>query len=70
MNREQARQRATELVDQMDLSEMISQLRYDAPAIERLNIPEYKASTELQEPARPPAFPSPSDLARHLIKSS
>ena len=41
MNRELARQKATELVDQMDLSEMISQLRYDAPAIERLNIPEY-----------------------------
>ncbi len=41
MNRELARQKATELVDQMTLEEQVSQLRYDAPAIERLGIPEY-----------------------------
>ena len=41
MDRNTARQKATELVDKMTLEEMISQLRYDAPAIERLNIPEY-----------------------------
>ena len=41
MDRASARQKATELVDKMTVEEMISQLRYDAPAIERLNIPEY-----------------------------
>lgn len=41
MNREEARQRATQLVDQMTVEEMASQLRYDAPAIERLGVPEY-----------------------------
>ena len=41
MNREQARARAEELVSQMTVEEACSQLRYDAPAIDRLNIPEY-----------------------------
>ncbi len=41
MNREKARERARELVDQMTVEEACSQLRYDAPAIPRLNIPEY-----------------------------
>lgn len=41
MNREIARKKATELVDQMTVEEMAAQLRYDAPAIERLGIPEY-----------------------------
>lgn len=41
MNREDARRRATELVDQMTVEEMASQLRFDASAIERLGIPEY-----------------------------
>ena len=41
MNRDLAKQKATELVDQMTLEEMVDQLRYDAPAIERLGIPEY-----------------------------
>lgn len=40
-NRESARKRAEALVDQMTADEMIGQLRYDAPAIERLGIPEY-----------------------------
>ena len=40
-NRERARQRAKELVAQMTLEEKASQLRYDAPAIPRLNVPEY-----------------------------
>ena len=41
MNRVEARQRATELVDRMTVEEMASQLRFDAPAIERLGVPEY-----------------------------
>lgn len=41
MNREEARKKAEELVSQMTLSEMASQLRYDSPAIPRLGIPEY-----------------------------
>ena len=41
MNRDKARERAKELVGQMTVEEACSQLRYDAPAIPRLNIPEY-----------------------------
>ena len=41
MNREQAQKRAAELVEQMTVEEMASQLRFDAPAIERLGIPAY-----------------------------
>ncbi len=41
MNREEARERARELVGKMTLEEKASQLRYDAPAIERLGIPAY-----------------------------
>lgn len=41
MNRVEARRRATELVDRMTVEEMASQLRFDAPAIERLGVPEY-----------------------------
>ena len=41
MNREQARQKATALVSQMTVEEAASQLRYDAPAIDRLGIPAY-----------------------------
>ena len=41
MDRQKALAKATELVDKMTTEEMISQLRYDAPAIERLGIPEY-----------------------------
>lgn len=40
-NREYARQRAKELVAKMTVEEKASQLRYDAPAIPRLNIPAY-----------------------------
>lgn len=39
--RKQARVRAEELVNQMTVEEMVSQLRYDAPPIERLGIPAY-----------------------------
>ena len=38
MNRKEAEERAVHLVDQMTVEEMASQLRYDAPAIERLHI--------------------------------
>ena len=41
MNREAARKKAEELVSQMTVEEMASQLRFDSPAIPRLNIPEY-----------------------------
>lgn len=41
MNRVLAQKKATELVEQMTVEEMASQLRFDAPAIERLGIPSY-----------------------------
>ena len=41
MKREEARKRAEELVARMTLEERAGQLRYDAPAIERLGIPAY-----------------------------
>ena len=41
MNREQARIKAQALVDKMTVEEVASQLRYDAPAIERLGVPAY-----------------------------
>ena len=41
MNRETARAKAKALVSKMTLDEKMSQLRYDALAIERLNIPTY-----------------------------
>ncbi len=34
-------ERATDLVNQMTLAEKVSQMRYDAPAIERLGVPAY-----------------------------
>ena len=41
MNRETARQLAEALVSRMTVEEKAGQLRFDAPAIERLGIPEY-----------------------------
>lgn len=41
MRREEAEKRARELVERMTLEERASQLRYNAPAIQRLGIPEY-----------------------------
>ena len=41
MNRELASKKAAELVEQMTIEEMASQLKFDAPAIERLGIPAY-----------------------------
>ena len=41
MTREEARRRAKELVSQMTVEERASQLRYDAPAIDRLGVPAY-----------------------------
>lgn len=41
MDRNEARRQAEALVNQMTLPEKASQLRYDAPAIPRLNIPAY-----------------------------
>lgn len=41
MDRQEAIKRATELVEQMSVEELASQLRFDAEAIPRLDIPEY-----------------------------
>ena len=41
MNRAEAKKKAEALVAQMDVMEAAAQLSYDAPAIDRLNIPEY-----------------------------
>ena len=41
MDRKRAKKLAEELVSQMTLEEKASQLRFDAPAVERLGIPEY-----------------------------
>ena len=41
MNRTEARQKAQALVSQMTLEEVVSQLSYQAPAIERLGVPAY-----------------------------
>ena len=41
MNREEARKKATTLVEMMTVEERASQLRYDSPAIDRLSIPAY-----------------------------
>lgn len=41
MKREEARQKAQALVAQMTVEEAASQLKYDAPAIERLGVPAY-----------------------------
>ena len=41
MDRIKARKRAEELVSKMTVEEAASQLRFDAPAIERLGVPEY-----------------------------
>ena len=40
-------QQARELVAQMTLEEKVSQMRYDAPAIERLGIPAYNWWNEI-----------------------
>lgn len=40
-NREEAARKAKELVAQMTLEEKASQLKYDAPAIKRLGVPDY-----------------------------
>ena len=41
MNRQEARERAKELVSKMTVEEKASQLKFDAPAIDRLGIPAY-----------------------------
>ncbi len=41
MNRDEARKRAEELVSKMTVDEKASQLKFDAPAIERLGVPAY-----------------------------
>ena len=41
MTREEARKKAQSLVAQMTLEEKASQMKYDAPAIDRLGVPAY-----------------------------
>ena len=41
MNREEARKKAAALVEQMTIEEAAGQLRFDAPAVERLGVPAY-----------------------------
>ena len=41
MERQEAREKAVRLVSKMTIEERITQLRYDAPAIDRLGIPAY-----------------------------
>ena len=41
MTREKAKKLAQELVGRMSVEEMASQLRFDAPGIERLGVPAY-----------------------------
>ena len=41
MNRAEAKRKAEALVAQMDVLEAAAQLSYDAPALDRLNVPEY-----------------------------
>jgi len=41
MNREEARAKAAALVEKMTLEEVAGQLRFDAPAVERLGVPAY-----------------------------
>ena len=52
MDRTEARRLATELVAQMTVEEKASQLRYDAPAIERLGIPAEIILSDNGTPAR------------------
>ena len=69
-DRKTARKRAEELVAQMTVEERASQLRYDSPAISRLNVPEYNWWNEaLHGVARAvqlPAFPRRSVWRRLL----
>ena len=61
MNRQEAVRRATELVEQMSVEELASQLRFDADEIPHLDIPEYNWWNEglhlslihISEPTRP-----------------
>ena len=53
-------ERAEALVNEMTVEEAASQLRYDAPAVERLGIPAYnwwnEVSMGLHEAVLPPCF--------------
>ena len=44
MNRQEAVRRATELVEQMSVEELASQLRFDADEIPHLDIPDRKST--------------------------
>ena len=66
-------QRARELVAQMTLEEKVSQMRYDAPAIERLGIPAYNWWNEclhgVGRSGTATVFPQPIGMAASFDES-
>lgn len=73
MNRQEAVRRATELVEQMSVEELASQLRFDADEIPHLDIPEYncgmRACMVLQERVQQLFFHRQSGLEQLLMKN-
>ena len=70
MNRQEAVRRATELVEQMSVEELASQLRFDADEIPHLDIPEYNWWNEgLQERVQQLFFHRQSGLEQLLMKN-
>lgn len=73
MDRAQARKKAEALVAKMTIEERAGQLKYDAPAIERLGIPTYNWWNEAhfmewQEPVQQRYFPRRSVVRPCLMK--
>ena len=66
-------QQARELVAQMTLEEKVSQMRYDAPAIERLGIPAYNWWNEclhgVGRSGTATVFPQPIGMAASFDES-
>ena len=70
MNRQEAVRRATELVEQMSVEELASQLRFDADEIPHLDTTGgMKACTVLQEQAQLPFFHRQLVLEQPLMKN-
>ena len=74
MDRKTARKKAEELVAHMTLEEKASQLKYDAPAIPRLGIPDYnwwsKPCTGCNAQAQQQCFRRLSGWLRCSIRNS
>ena len=73
MNRQEAVRRATELVEQMSVEELASQLRFDADEIPHLDIPEYnwwnEACMVLQERVQQLFFHRQSGFEQVFMKN-